>query len=81
MSTMAMVAYRVAPTGEKWQVTRNGELGVSYTSQEAAFEAAVAEAAGDLRTGREIRFEVVGLAYDRLEDAPAAPATVRQALE
>ena len=62
---MAMVAYRVAPTGEKWLVTRDGEPGMSYVSQEAAYEVAVAEAAGDLRTGHEIRIEVVGSAYDR----------------
>jgi hypothetical protein len=81
MSTMATAAYRVAPTGEKWLVTRNGEPGMSYISQEAAYEVAVSEAAGDLRTGCEIRIEVVGLAYHRLGDEPAAPATVRKALE
>jgi hypothetical protein len=43
---MAMVAYRVAPTGEKWLVTRDGEPGMSYISQEAAYEVAVAEASG-----------------------------------
>ena len=68
MSTMAMVAYRVAPTGEKWLVTRDGEPGMSYISQEAAHEVAVAEASGDLRTGHEIRIEVVGDAYDRAGD-------------
>jgi hypothetical protein len=65
---MAMVAYRVAPTGEKWLVTRDGEPGMSYISQEAAYEVAVAEASGDLRTGHEIRIEVVGNAYDRAGD-------------
>jgi hypothetical protein len=33
---------------------------MSYVSQEAAYEVAVAEAAGDLRTGNEIRIEVLG---------------------
>jgi len=47
---MTMVAYKLAPTGEQWLVTRDGEPGVSYISQEAAYEVAVAEAAGDLRT-------------------------------
>ena len=65
---MSMVAYRVAPDGEKWLVTRDGEPGMSYVSQEAAFEVAVGEAAGDLRTGHEIRIEVLGSAYDRLGD-------------
>jgi hypothetical protein len=65
---MAMVAYRVAPTGEKWLVTRDGEPGMSYISQEAAYEVAVAEASGDLRTGHEIRIEVVGDADDRAGD-------------
>jgi len=38
---MATVAYKVAPTGEKWLVTRDGEPGMSYISQEAAYEVAV----------------------------------------
>jgi hypothetical protein len=50
---MTMVAYRVVPTGEKWLVTRDCEPGMSYVSQEAAYEVAVAEASGDLRTGHE----------------------------
>ena len=41
---------------------------MSYVSQEAAYEVAVAEAAGDLRTGHEIRIEVVGGAYDHAGD-------------
>lgn len=65
---MAMVAYRVAPHDGKWRVTRDGEPGMSYVSQEAAYEVAVGEAAGDLRTGREVRIEVVGDAYERLGD-------------
>jgi hypothetical protein len=41
---------------------------MSYISQEAAYEVAVAEASGDIRTGHEIRIEVVGNAYDRAGD-------------
>ena len=70
---MAMVAYRVAPNGEKWQVTRDGEPGMSYVSQEAAYEVAVAEASGDLRTGHEIRVGVLGSAYERLGDGSPNP--------
>jgi hypothetical protein len=65
---MPMVAYRVAPNGQKWFVSRDGEPGMSYVSQEAAYEVAVSEAAGDLRTGHEIRIEVLGSAYERLGD-------------
>ena len=43
--------------GEKWLVTRDGEPGMSYVSQEAA-----------LRTGHEVRIEVAGSAYDRAGD-------------
>jgi hypothetical protein len=75
MPIVAMVAYKVAPTGEKWSVTRDGQPGMSYVSQEAAYEVAVAEAAGDLRTGHEIRIEVVGGAYDRLGDGSHRPTT------
>jgi hypothetical protein len=63
-----MVTYTVAPNGRKWLVTRDGEPGMSYVSQEAAYEVAVAEAAGDLRTGHEICIEVLGSAYERLGD-------------
>ena len=65
---MPTVAYKVAPDGGKWLVTRNGEPGMSYVSQEAAYEVATAEAAGDLRTGNEIRIEVLGSAYRRTGD-------------
>lgn len=78
---MAMVAYRVAPKGEKWLVTRDGEPGMSYVSQEAAYEVAVAEAAGDLRTGHEIRIEVIGGAYDRLGDGSDRPVADNSAQE
>ena len=65
---MVVVAYKVAPAGEEWRVTRDGEPGMGYVSQEAAYEVAVAEAAGDLRNGHEVRIEVTGSAYDRLRD-------------
>ena len=71
---MPMVAYRVTPHGQKWMVTRDGEPGMSYVSQEAAYEVAVSEAAGDLRTGHEIRIEVLGSAYERLGDGSSALA-------
>ncbi len=69
---MPMVAYKVAPEDQKWLVTRDGEPGMSYVSQEAAYEVAVSEAAGDLRTGHEIRIEVLGSAYNRLGDSSPA---------
>ncbi len=31
---MPMVAYKVAPEDQKWLVTRDGEPGMSYVSQE-----------------------------------------------
>lgn len=65
---MATVCYRAAPAGEQWVVTRDGEAGMAYVSQEAAYKVAVSAAAGDLRTSNEIRIEVVGDAYDREGD-------------
>ncbi len=65
---MATISYRVTPANEMWLVTRDGKPGMSYVSQEAAYEVAVAEASGDLRTGKEIRIEVLGSAYERLGD-------------
>jgi hypothetical protein len=64
MSTNGYGGLQSGADGRK-VVTRDGEPGMSYISQEAAYEVAVAEASGDLRTGHEIRIEVVGDAYDR----------------
>ena len=41
---------------------------MSYVSQEAAYEVACSEAAGDLRTGHEVRIGVLGNAYSRAGD-------------
>jgi hypothetical protein len=73
---MIKVAYEVTPKGGQWLVTCDGQPGMSYVSQEAAFEVAVAEASGALRTGKEVRIEVVGDAYNRAGDGsgPAAGA-------
>jgi hypothetical protein len=68
VSIMTKVAYQVTPDGDQWLVTRDGKLGMSYVSQEAAYEVACSEAAGDLRTGHEVRIEVVGNAYSRAGD-------------
>jgi len=66
----------VMPDGDQWLVMRDGQPGMSYVSQEAAYEVACSEAAGDLRTGNEVRIEVVGNAYSRAGDGsePAAGA-------
>lgn len=71
---MPTVAYKVAPDDEKWLVTRDGEPGMSSVSQEAAYEVATAEAAGDLRTGNDIRIEVLGSAYSRAGDGSRTSA-------
>jgi hypothetical protein len=46
--------YRVEKAGGQWSVLRNGKLGMTYLTQEAAFEIATAEAGGDLRSGDDI---------------------------
>ena len=77
---MTMVAYNVTPKGGQWLVTCDGQPGMSYVSQEAAFEVAVAEASGALRTGHEVRIEVLGNAYNRAGDGsdPAGGAKSAQ---
>ena len=55
---MATISYRVAPNGDQWALRRNGELGMNYLTQEAAFEVAIGEAGGDLRSGHDIVIEV-----------------------
>jgi hypothetical protein len=55
---MATINYRVARAGDEWSVLRNGKLGITYLTQEAAFEVAMAEAGGDLRSGDDIIVEV-----------------------
>ena len=53
-------------------MTRDGQPGMSYVSQEA-YEVACSEAAGDLRIGHEICIEVVGNAYSRAGDGSRLP--------
>jgi len=55
---MPMILYRVDGADQSWKVTRNGEPGSSYTSEEGAFEAAVLGATNDLRAGDEVTIEV-----------------------
>jgi hypothetical protein len=51
---MAQVSYRVAPAGDEWSITRDAEQGASYVSPAAAFEIAVSQASGDLRSGHAV---------------------------
>ena len=46
--------YRVEKAGDQWSVLRNGKLGMTYLTQEAAFEIATAEAGSDLRSGDDV---------------------------
>ena len=55
---MARISYVVMPAADQWSVVRNGETGMTYVSQEAAFEAAVGEAGGDMRSGQNVIIEV-----------------------
>jgi len=54
-------------------VTRDGQPGMSYVSQEAAYEVACSEAAGD----HEVRVNVPGNAYNRMDygSSPAVGTT------
>jgi hypothetical protein len=56
---MATIAYKVTRDGDQWSLTRDGKPGMSYVTQEAAFEVAVGEAGGDLRSGHDIVIQVV----------------------
>jgi hypothetical protein len=73
---MAQVSYLVTPAGDEWSVTRDGQTGASYISQEAAFEIAVSQASGDLRSGHAvviaIKTTLTG-AVDREADASGRP--------
>ena len=55
---MTTIAYKVARDGEQWSLSRDGKPGMSHLTQEAAFEVAVGEAGGDLRSGHDIVIEV-----------------------
>ena len=57
MATMTTI-YRVERAGDQWSVWRNGKLGMTYLTQEAAFEIATAEAGSDLRSGDDILIAV-----------------------
>ena len=67
---MPTVAYKVAPDGEKWLVTRNGEPGMSYVSQEAVYEVAT-------RLKRQETFGLATRSGSKSLDQPTGgPATV-----
>ena len=56
---MATIAYRIRRDSEGWSLSRDGKpAGMSYLTQEAAFETAVGEAGGDLRSGHDIVIDV-----------------------
>ena len=56
---MATIAYKVTRDREGWSLSRDGQpAGMSYLTQEAAFEVAIGEAGGDLRSGHDILIEV-----------------------
>jgi hypothetical protein len=75
---MAIVSYRVEPHDSQWSILCDGEAGMDYLSQEAAFEVAVSAASGELREGNEIRIEVVGFAYNRGGDEKGEPVRRRR---
>jgi hypothetical protein len=60
---VAKIKYEIAPIPAQaetpeWSIRREGEPGTRYVSQEAAFEVAVSQAQGDLRSGNDIVIEV-----------------------
>ena len=56
---MATIDYRVMRDGNQWSLSRDGKpAGMSYLTQEAAFEVAVGEAGGDLRSGHGVVIQV-----------------------
>jgi hypothetical protein len=58
-SRMATIAYKVTRDGDQWSLSRDGKpAGMNYFTQEAAFEVAVGEADGDLRSGHGIVIQV-----------------------
>ena len=67
---MAKIFYVVAPAGDQWSITRDGEPGMSYATQEAAFEVAVGEAGGDLRSGHDVVIEIRSARDEPVEYRP-----------
>ena len=66
---MATIAHGVTRDGDQWSLSRDGKpAGMSYLTQEAAFEVAVGEAGGDLRSGHDVVIQV---------SAPTDPAGAR----
>ena len=55
---MTTVDYKVSRQGEQWSVARQGQVSMTYVTQEAAFEAAALQAGGDLRFGHDIVIQV-----------------------
>lgn len=53
-----MTVYRVVAQGKKWAINHDGNLEGSYSTKEAAFEAAIGPASNSIKDGVGITIEV-----------------------
>jgi len=51
---MGIAQYDIVAKGEGWAVQHEGEVGMAYTTKEAAFEAAMGAASLAIREGHEV---------------------------
>jgi hypothetical protein len=55
---MKKIVYEIAPAGGEWSIARNGELGATYATAEAAFEVVVAKASIEMRSDCDIDIHI-----------------------
>ncbi|AXK82312.1 hypothetical protein DW352_18380 [Pseudolabrys taiwanensis] len=72
---MSIAAYSVKRAKDGWSVEHDGELGGSYISKEAAFEAIAMAASNAIKDGHEVRIVVPG--HEGKEAALGVPRTPR----
>jgi len=57
---MAQATYKIVPSKDGWGVSHEGEISGSYTTKEAAFEAAVGPASNAIKAGHGVTIVVDG---------------------
>lgn len=61
---MGLAAYEIVPSNGAWGVAHEGQIGASYATKEAAFEAAAAAASNAIKEGHEVKLHVPGSGRD-----------------
>jgi len=70
---VSRIVYEIAPAGEEWAISRDGETAAKYVTAEAAFEVVAAQASIEMRSDHEI---VIAVRRPNKAGRPAAGGPV-----